>query len=264
MQNRNSKILEALHLLDPSDDAHWTSDGLPLVDIVSSVMAEPVKRQEITAAAPTFQRGNAATFFGFDAKSGALRAPVSAAPGEDEGAEEMEEGWSPDDDSGDDGPDDAPAAAPAAAPEDGLPAPADDFAGVDIMKMPVLEVMRSASLTERAWAIINARLAAAVKLREETKVEIDALNAQADLLSRMIEARRRDNPDAGQDDIRAYLARSAQSRDERAVRARRFVEAGTTAGDVAKVLRTAAPIDAAMARKTGLVRGSRPVVPFKG
>lgn len=52
-----SKILEALGKLDPTNDAHWTSDGLPRVDTVRLLAANPaLDRDQITAAAPGFSR----------------------------------------------------------------------------------------------------------------------------------------------------------------------------------------------------------------
>jgi septal ring factor EnvC (AmiA/AmiB activator) len=53
----NTQILEALSKLDPDDDAQWTSDGLPRVEVVASLAgAGELKRADIAAAAPDFDR----------------------------------------------------------------------------------------------------------------------------------------------------------------------------------------------------------------
>lgn len=54
-----SKILEALKALDPKNDEHWTQQGAPSIEKVTEALGEPVKRKEITDAAPTFNREEA-------------------------------------------------------------------------------------------------------------------------------------------------------------------------------------------------------------
>ena len=49
-------ILEALKKLDPANASHWTSDGLPKVDIVSSLVSDKVTREDIAEIAPEFIR----------------------------------------------------------------------------------------------------------------------------------------------------------------------------------------------------------------
>jgi hypothetical protein len=55
-------IIEALQLLDVTNDDHWTADGLPRVDVIASIVNEKsLKRGDITKAAPTFTRENPTT-----------------------------------------------------------------------------------------------------------------------------------------------------------------------------------------------------------
>lgn len=55
------KIVEALALLNPADDAHWTSDGAPRVEVVKELVGEPtLQRQHLIQAAPEFTRDSAA------------------------------------------------------------------------------------------------------------------------------------------------------------------------------------------------------------
>lgn len=49
-------INEALSQLDPTNDDHWTNDGLPRLDAVSELTGSQVKRAEVTNANPTFSR----------------------------------------------------------------------------------------------------------------------------------------------------------------------------------------------------------------
>lgn len=50
------EIKEALEQLDVLDDDHWTTDGLPRVDAVEGILGRDVSRQDITDAAPGFNR----------------------------------------------------------------------------------------------------------------------------------------------------------------------------------------------------------------
>ena len=51
------EILEALKMLDLENDALWTGDGLPRVEVVGEMIGRmDVSRQEITDAAPLFTR----------------------------------------------------------------------------------------------------------------------------------------------------------------------------------------------------------------
>jgi len=59
MTDNEQQIKEALSLLDPTDNDHWTADGLPKIDVVSSLAEiKGLKRSDITKAAPTFTREN--------------------------------------------------------------------------------------------------------------------------------------------------------------------------------------------------------------
>lgn len=55
-----SAIKEALLKLDPSDDSHWTSDGLPRLNVVSRFCGSgDLSRQDVTDADPEFCRDKA-------------------------------------------------------------------------------------------------------------------------------------------------------------------------------------------------------------
>ncbi len=52
------KITDALAKLDVENDEHWTTEGAPLVAVVSEIAGREVKRSEITEAAPQFSRSS--------------------------------------------------------------------------------------------------------------------------------------------------------------------------------------------------------------
>jgi hypothetical protein len=49
-------IKEALSMLDVLDDSHWTTEGLPRVDVVAELTGQDVTRHIITKVAPHFRR----------------------------------------------------------------------------------------------------------------------------------------------------------------------------------------------------------------
>lgn len=57
------KIIDALKKLDPSNDNHWTADGLPRLDTVKMLSGDQsLTRDSIVAVAPGFARATAATW----------------------------------------------------------------------------------------------------------------------------------------------------------------------------------------------------------
>lgn len=69
------KIITALKKLDPTKDEHWTSDGLPRIDVVKELAGDPsITRDNIVAAAPLYNRST-----GFPAL-GVVTPPVGTAP----------------------------------------------------------------------------------------------------------------------------------------------------------------------------------------
>jgi hypothetical protein len=56
MSNEQDTIRAALAKLDPKNDEHWTEQGAPLLDALG--LGKKLTRQEVTAAAPLFNRTN--------------------------------------------------------------------------------------------------------------------------------------------------------------------------------------------------------------
>ena len=52
------QIIEALRMLDTSDDENWTADGAPLMSKIEDLVGQDVTRDQVTEAAPGFSRGN--------------------------------------------------------------------------------------------------------------------------------------------------------------------------------------------------------------
>lgn len=49
-------LIEALKTLDPENNDHWTSDGLPRLDVLKNLTGTQVTREQITAEAKSFNR----------------------------------------------------------------------------------------------------------------------------------------------------------------------------------------------------------------
>lgn len=50
------QIAEALKLLDPSDDAHWTKAGKPNINVLVETLGFKITKQDLEAVAPDFER----------------------------------------------------------------------------------------------------------------------------------------------------------------------------------------------------------------
>lgn len=269
--HKQPTILDALAMLDPEVDDHWTNDGQPLVDAVSAILARPVQRKEIAASAPTFNRETAATYFAFDAMapapaptpptrppgphtkppvaSGAPQAPSFEPQPEPEQAPEEEPGWGSKEE-----------------PVEGDGDRAEPEESIDLeaaLKMPASTILGSPKLAQQVLEQIGKKVTSLGKLREEAFAEMTRLGKISEALTRVIERTKVHDPNEAMRDIRAYLERQHQAREARAARARTFIEAGTSAKDVAAAIQGRAPIDAAMARRTGIGRGGRPAHPLR-
>lgn len=243
-------IAKALELLDLEEDAHWTSGGLPLVDAVSAIMDKPVTRQEITDAAPEFTREMAIANAEAEAAQDAEEVPA---------ADDADASATSDADTVDE-PEAAAEGREQESPERELETkPQGELGDDDVLKMPMHVVLASRELTERAFAVINAGLAEATAVKNEAVDRIRVLSLKCDMLSRHMERMEKRDPNHAMAPIQQYLRRSATAREERAARARKFVEAGTSAKDVADLIRGGSKLDKAMERKTarGAQRPSR-------
>lgn len=56
MTEKSTKIADALSHLNPSNDEHWTGQGLARLDAVTALVGEDVTRKEVEDVAPGFKR----------------------------------------------------------------------------------------------------------------------------------------------------------------------------------------------------------------
>lgn len=77
-----SNLLDTLKKLKPENDDHWTSDGLPRLDVLSKAVGREVTRDELNATVPGFSRVSAAELGAADAADAAPTAPHVPTPAE--------------------------------------------------------------------------------------------------------------------------------------------------------------------------------------
>lgn len=182
----NTKIHEALQLLDAKDNSHWTNDGLPRVDIVAKLIDTPnLSRADITAAAPTFTRENLT----FEPTPPQQDNP--AAPAQEEGDATHEN----------------PAQDPA--PEQEQENAQEDQS--EPSPLPPLDELDEAQLeldaATKELASLDEQLNALTKKKAAAQAKVDAL----------LEARAlHDSPHQNQKDIMAYLEGQAKLREQKA------------------------------------------------
>lgn len=79
MSVSKEEIQYALQLLDPTNDAHWTTDDQPRLDVVKEELGgRAVSRDEVTLAAPGFSRKNPEAGFGETVEVAAQEVPEEA------------------------------------------------------------------------------------------------------------------------------------------------------------------------------------------
>lgn len=272
----------ALSQLDPANDDHWTADGQPRIEAVNTVLGHAVRRQEIIDAAPGFTRATAqaeadgveSTGDGTPAEEAELGAEGDEAQAEvddsdpgDEAATGLDvlDGGDEDDGAALDGPD-APDGADGPDGPDGPdrasspPARAPVAPGVplgeapgSVLRMPIAKVLGSRALTERAFREIESAVQAETAVKKESEKRLAALNQYAEVLSRHLDRMTKGDTHGQrtQSDIQAYLHTAAESRNKRFQAAQKFVGSGTSAKDVADVLRVGSKLDQVMSRRTG-------------
>ena len=132
-------------------------------------------------------------------------------------------------------------------------APAPTFEG-DVLSMPLDKVLGDYALTKLAQEALREQHAEALREKQRIESEIEQLSHKGALLDRAEQLLvRRDPSLSATNPVQDYLRASAAARAKRAERARRFIEAGTTAEDVREQLASTSKLDRAMGtRKPGL------------
>lgn len=222
-------IKAALSRLDPEQDDLWTSNGLPLVEAVSKLVGREVSRQEITNADPQFNRDGARLFF---EKPEENVEPLQTVEGLGEAPTPVEE--------------EDPTKFAFVLPADEVVGmiPQEVFADIDLLDRAIAEFSRQATVLGRRRDAILAKLK-----------EVGKRSAQLSAIANRIRPR-----DHQRDVSKRYLEAQNRSRQERAKRAQKFAESGTSIDDVRSALDVRAPVDNAMRvnRKRGMQRPAYP------
>lgn len=258
-------IKEALAALDPSNDKHWTGDGMPRMDVVQKLTQRPdLSRTEVTNAAPDFSRASATEAEPFTEDSN-----VEASPESDETAPAAEKVIEVQADGDFDVmvkaeqpnsvvfgalPGETVVVTPAVPeiattpPETAVPAPT--------TKLEALQ----ASL-----AVHTEAMNAADQVKSDADKALKASSDQVNSINRQIDAVVKADPHAATAGIRDYIAMQNHIRADRAMRARRFMgDTGAKPGDVAKVLEVRSPLDKAFAGRKAPRGSIRPVTRGQG
>lgn len=204
----------ALLNLDREDDSHWTAEGYPRVDVVASMVGRPVTREELTHAAPTFTRRDAGRVAETEASLDAEQEVECEVPDVDPGV-------------------------------------MIDLAHVDVhddvVTMDTREVFGSIDLVRRAieeFARQDAELSRRLSVIKDKREDIGRRTALLErALGRM----------APREDSRVRIARyqevQRRNREERAKRAKAFVDAGTSRDDVIDEMDPRSRVDRALASR---------------
>lgn len=222
----NQKIVEALGQLDPSNDEHWTADGLPRMDVVEGIVGDKgITRQQVTQAKPGFSR------------AAALAAAALAAaqqPAQAQGTQgNTEQGTQ---------------AAPAAAQPPATTEQDTGNAASDEAEQPEVADSDDSAVAEAREKLADAQTALEEITATKNKVDAEhaAQLAEVDKLTLELEAVQ--GKETVGDAIQGYLARQRKNLEERAERMRAISQSGVNLGELARKLK--APIDSAMSRKT--------------
>jgi hypothetical protein len=224
-------IVKALRALDTANDNHWTVDGQPRLDIVKNLAADQsITRDMVTLALPGFTRTKARELAETPAAPPpppTAQAPVSAPQPQSPPAQGV--------------------ATPApAAPAVAAPIPVEEMSREQMISALQEELADAEADTEDARKALEHMK----KLFEDARKHEDSIRVKLDGFRS-----KHDNTNAIQD----YLASQRALLDERGQRRRMVAEAGVNLRELSKAM-SAAPIDQAMARRTGR-GGSRPKFP---
>jgi len=227
----HEQIFEALQMMNPDDDDHWTTEGAPRVEVVQALLQDnTVTRKIITEAAPDFKRSS-----------------LAAAPPEDTPGEQPPDNANPDDET----------------PEANVMT--EELVGHgffegsfwlnmeagdnEVMGMDPNIVWNNHELAERGLQEFNRQIQTLVQRQDSIKKKLDELGQRSAQLSGRID---RIAPKNTQSGIRIYIQRQNEARAMRRQRALDFVKSHTNPADVKNLLEHRSPIDIALnARRPG-------------
>ena len=236
-------IAQALAQLDPANDLHWTADGLPRMDAVAELVGDAsITRKMVTDAAPELTRASAAAGASVDVETG----DDADADADESDADANEDGEVEDEGEGEGEDED----------EEVLEL-ADAF---PTLALPIRDVVNDYGLVCAALDELDELAGELLREKERVIEELRQTSQKAEILKRAKIGHERRNPKLqGNSPIADYLEGQRKAREDRAARARAFLNAGTTPQDVAAQLRGASQLDAAMSSRKAAPGSTRPV-----
>lgn len=230
-----SKITDALAKLDPANDNHWTSDGLPRIDTVRMLAADQtLSRELITAEAPNFSRTSVAKA---PETPPVVVPPVAVPPVPPMTPAEVA----------------ASVSAALTSVQEGAGATTDsDSATMDSIDTPHVEqVGENAALSEADYDLLieqaQKNLQDTINIRNAAQADVNiAQNELDDIINEKHAAAPGTSTAMA---IQGYLASQQESLTERGRRARVLQESGVTLRDIQALIPQASPLDQALASK---------------
>ena len=225
-----SKITDALAKLDPANDNHWTSDGLPRIDTVRMLAADQtLSRELITAEAPNFSRTSVA--------KAPETPPVVVPPVPPMTPAEVA----------------ASVSAALTSVQEGAGATTDsDSSTMDSIDTPNVEqVGENAALSEADYDLLieqaQKNLQDTINIRNAAQADV---NVAQNELDDIINEKHAASPSTSTAmAIQGYLASQKESLTERGRRARVLQESGVTLRDIQALIPQASPLDQAIASR---------------
>ncbi len=225
-------IKNSLAKLDPTNEDHWTSDGLPRLEVLKKISGDAtLTRKQVTDADPSFSRASVSE--AEQAKNGTDEVEVVSEVETE--ADEPEVMVAAQEATGTETVVDA--ATVAEASEIVTPAPETAVLAPELTKMQALQVK---------LAVHEEVMLDADRVKEAADKTLKAANTEVNAINRQIEAITKADPYAATAGIRDYIAMQNKLRMDRAMNARRLVgDSGAKPGDIVKALEVRSPIDKA-------------------
>lgn len=217
-------IKAALSQLDKNNDDHWTTNGLPRLDVLKDLTGDKsVTRKMVTDADPSFTRETM---------------PGTAGTPEAEVAVEVDS--PPDQDA------------------DISEEPAETSSGKYVLEMDTQEVFSS---EQNMLAFQSEAATVCTELQREKaalEVKITRLSKATAMVTTQLQRLNNARPNSDTQVIRDYLAQQAKVREERAERVRKFIEQGVDQGMLSLAISGKSKIDAALNQRKAAPGSTRP------
>jgi len=245
-----NSILQALEMLDPKDDAHWTKDGAPALDALKAILGDDtLKRKTVTEAAPGFSRSH----YDIPEPKAPEETPEGSVMADDQAALEAETLEQLKKDKA------VLEERAAAGDESAIQALADiaDTLGEETLTTtfaPVEELEDTRSPLQKEYDEVNARIASLQKEKTAIQNELNILAKRQHLLDMHVGTKNGKTMQEDQDARMAYIRSQAEIRAKKAARNNQALNA-LGLGNQGK-----APIDQAFAAKRGSARPSGPQI----